>query len=378
VKRSWFAIAIAIAVVLAIGILWWSHRGAPEDLSGQLPALPTVAARYGSVEQTVALNGRAGPSTGSNAKLAFGVAGTIQRVDVAVGDRVARGSVVAQLDDAPYALAAAQSQAQVQAQSAGAAAAAVDRVGFRVRADEAALRRQRVLYGAGVVALKDMQAAQAAVDADRADARVANDQTAQAAAQASGAAIQARSSQADLARTTLRAPYNGTVSNVAAVAGETIDATTTIVTVVPDAAPSATLDVSFAQIDLVHAGDVVHLRAGDERWQARVEAVSPGVDAGGLGIVRVSSVPSRVAPGTPIDGTVVTAVSHGIIVPLSAVVEDPESGQEFAFVQAPNGGHFSARRVVVDARDERFARIASGLRAGERVASQGAIDLLQQ
>jgi multidrug efflux pump subunit AcrA (membrane-fusion protein) len=258
------------------------------------------------------------------------------------------------------------------------AAASVDRVGFRVRADEAALRRQRVLYAAGVVALKDMQAAQAAVDADRADARVANDQTEQAAAQASSAAIQARSSQADLARTTLRAPYNGTVSNVAAVAGETVDATTTIVTVVPDAAPSVTLDVSFAQIDLVHAGDVVHLRAGDERWQARVEAVSPGVDAGGLGIVRVSSVPSRVAPGTPIDGTVVSAVSQGIIVPLSAVVEDPESGQEFAFVQAPNGGRFSARRVVVAARDERFARIASGLRAGERVASQGAIDLLQQ
>jgi multidrug efflux pump subunit AcrA (membrane-fusion protein) len=94
-----------------------------------------------------------------------------------------------------------------------------------------------------------------------------------------------------------------------------------------------------------------------------------------LAVASVSGVPACVAPGTPVDATVTVGVARGVVVPRSAVIEDPQTGAELVFVQSAAGG-FQARRVTIDSRDDRFARVTSGVRIGERVASSGAIDLL--
>ncbi|HXM06510.1 MAG TPA: hypothetical protein VN936_03560, partial [Candidatus Acidoferrum sp.] len=98
----------------------------------------------------------------------------------------------------------------------------------------------------------------------------------------------------------------------------------------------------------------------------------------GVATVRISYVPPNVVSGTPIDGTAAIGRLRGVTVPIAAIVEDPESGDDLVFVQSPSDGKFKVRRVRVDGRDDRWARVVSGLRIGERVASQGAIDLLQQ
>jgi RND family efflux transporter MFP subunit len=381
VRRSTvLVVAIAAIVVagIALAILRSSHTTTPDDAGAQTPKIPTVAARYGTIDRTIAVSGRAGASSASGAKLAFGIAGTIERVDVAIGDRVSRGQELAHLDVRPYEFAAQQAQAQAAAQSAAATAASVDKTSARLRADEANLSRQRTLFAAGIVARKDVQAAAAAVASDRADARIAGDQSAQAVAQASGATSQAQSARYDLERTSLRAPYDGTISEVATVNGETVDAATPVLSVVPDGEQTGTLDVSFAQAGALHLGDLLALRAGDVTWIARVAAIAPAIRSdSGLTTVRVSNVPANVSPGTPIDGTATVGTSRGLLVPAAAIVEDPESGDTLVFVRASDG-KFNVRHVTIDGRNENWVRIVSGLRIGERVAAQGAIDLLQQ
>jgi RND family efflux transporter MFP subunit len=374
-------VTIAIVAAIAVGAVTFtlrSHRATNDDSVAQIPDIPTVAARYGTIDRTIPVNGRAGAPNAAGAKLAFGVAGTIEHIDVAIGDRVTRGQELARIDLRPYELAAQQAQAQAVAQSAAARAAGVDKTSARLRADEANLSRQRTLFSAGVVARKDVQAAAAAVAADRSDALIAGDQSAQAAAQASGATSQAQSARYDLERTSLRAPYDGTVSEVEGIGGETVDASTPVVVVVPYGSQSGTLDVSFAQAGELHPGDALSLRAGDVTWSARVAAVAPTVRSdSGMATVRVSYVPGSVASGTPIDGAATVGTSRGTLVPAGAIVEDPESGDDLVFVRTSDH-KFSARHVAIGARNEEWVRVISGLRVGERVASQGAIDLLQQ
>jgi RND family efflux transporter MFP subunit len=371
---------VAVVAIVATTAIWRAtHSTSTDDAGAHISDIPTVAARYGTIARTITMSGRAGPSAAGGAKLAFGVSGTLEVVNVAIGDRVRRGEELARIDLRPYQLAAQQSQAQAQAQSAAAAASGVDRTSARIRADEADLSRRQTLYAAGVAARKDVQAAEAALAADRSDARVARDQSAQAGAQAAGAALQVRSSQYDLERTSLRAPFDGTVSEVDGVGGETVDASTPVLAVVPDGSATGTLDVSFAQSGELRTGDALSLRAGDTRWKSRVAALGPTIrNDTGVATVRVSYVPSAVVSGTPIDGTATVGTLRGIIVPIAAIIEDPESGANLVFVQSASSGKFTVRHVRIDGRDDHWARVVSGLHPGERVASQGAIDLLQQ
>ena len=122
------------------------------------------------------------------------------------------------------------------------------------------------------------------------------------------------------------------------------------------------------------------LRSGEQQWEGRIEGVAPAVDpATGLAVVSVTGVPAGVATGTPIDATVTVGQVRGLVIPRSAVIEDPQSGAKLVFVQS-RGQHgalrFAARQVTIDVQSADLVRVRSGLRAGERVASQGAIDLL--
>ena len=69
---------------------------------------------------------------------------------------------------------------------------------------------------------------------------------------------------------------------------------------------------------------------------------------------------------------------HLPAMPSSAVVEDPQTGDMLVFVAADRGAGktFSPRKVTIGASDQHTTQIASGLRAGEVVATEGAFELL--
>ena len=361
-------------MLMAFALAACAHKAPPPAASQ--PGVPVAIVREGSVEQTVALAGRVGAPAGTQTKLSFSVPGTIAAVDVRLGQHVSQGETLARLDDTPYSLGAQQAGAEARAAAAGAALAGVDRVSVRLQVDEAQLARQERLYQAGVVALRDVQAAQGAVAADRAEAAGAREQQAQAQAQSHAASLHAQSAQYDVSRTSLRAPFDATVAGIFAQAGQTVDAATAVVALASSAQNGATLDVPVSQLTRVQAGEPVTLRTSDARWNGRISGIATAVDpATGLAVASVAGVPANVAPGTPVDATVVVGVARGVVVPRSAVVEDPQTGAELVFVRSA-GGEFEARRVTIDARDDRFARVTSGVHIGERVASSGAIDLL--
>jgi RND family efflux transporter MFP subunit len=344
------------------------------------PNVPLATAREATLERTLHLTGRVGPVAGTLSKLAFPVPGTLRSIDVRLGEHVAAGEALAQLDSTSYAYAAEAARADAAAAAGNAALSSVDRTSVKLRVDQAELQRQRRLYAAGIVAERDVAAAEAVVAADRADTSTARDARAAASAQSASAAARAGGSDYDLSRTTLRATSGGVVSAIYLQAGENVDASTPVIALAPSDTRAATLDAAVGDIAAIAPGDLVRAKAGDVTWEGRVSGVAGAVDqATGLAVVSVNGVPGDLAAGSPVRADVVSGHTRGLAIPVSAVVEDPQTGRNLVFVQAKDASGnetFTSREVGLGLESGDQVLVLSGLRAGERVAVQGAIELL--
>ena len=370
------ALGAALAALAAC-----SSKPAPAAKETQ-PAVDVTVVKTGVYSDSVSAVGRVGAPAGSESKLAFAEAGVLQTIFVRIGERVAAGEPLAQLDTSGLSLAAAQAQADARAAAANAQQSAVDRTSTRIALDEAALRREQSLYSAGVAALKDVQAARAQLAQDRADAASAHAQVSGAGAQAQSAVDRAALAQRDLANGTLRAAADGVVTAVYKHPGEAVDTSTPVLAVGPGSAHDVTLSVSPSDASRVHAGEAVSFTIPGTalRSQGRVTGVSPALDpATQAATVIVTGVPSGAPQGSAVQATIDVATDRGVVIPQSAIVQDPQSGDTLVFVQNrdKNGDmKFAQRKVAVDRQNGAQALIASGLRPGERIATQGAFALL--
>lgn len=356
--------------------------GGSESAKQTAPAIPLVTATYGTYVERIGAIGRVGSPAGTETKLSFAEPGILSTVLVHVGQRVGAGEPLAQLDTSGLSLAASQAQADARAASANARQSAVDRTSTKISVDEAALRREESLYAAGVAALKDVQAARAQLAADRADVSTARAQVAGANAQAQSAQDRAALAARDLANGTLRAPEDGVVTAILKREGEAVDPTTPVVAIGPGSTNDVTLDVTSSDAARVRTGDRVEysIPGTDLRASGRVTGVSPALDPSTQAATVVVGALSSGAPGgSAVQATIDVATDRGIVIPQSAIVADPQTGDTLVFVQIRDKQgdvRFEQRRVTVRRQNGTGALIGSGLRAGERVARQGAFNLL--
>ncbi len=401
--RVRFPVAVGISVV-ALAILaavLWARHAPPAAAPSVHPAIATATARLGVIEETLEEYGRVGPPAGAQSNVAFAVPGIIHSIDVRVGQQVSAGQVLATLDAAPYEYAARDAQAQAAAAQAAYAAGTVPAAqvqGARARVaaaqqrivvDRAALRREQTLEAAGIAAAKDVEAAQAQLASDQAaltsaeaDLRAAQTQPVVLAADAASAQAKAAAAAAVLRRTSLTAPVSGVVEAIFKHVGESADTTTPVLAIGPVGQNEATLDVPGSDARRIAPGDaaIVTVDAGGASASGRVVGVVPSVDpATQNSTVVVSGVPPGSVAGSAVHAVIEIGMARGIVIPSTAIVQDPQSGDSLVFVREdnPNGSSRYEQRVVQVAYDNgKQALIARGLRAGETVAAQGGFALL--
>lgn len=370
------------AAVIAILFLTGCAGHAADSGSSAAPEVSVTAASVGTYVQRVQAVGRIGAAAGAQSKLSFAGSGILQDIDVRIGERVAAGEPLASLDTSGLALSASQAQADARAAAANLQQSRVDRLSTKLAVDRAAVRREESLYAAGVAALKDVQAARAQLASDQADAATAQTQIAGAQAQAQSAQARAALAARDLNNGTLRAPVDGVVTAIYKHPGEAVDPTTPVVAIGPSRSGAVTLDVSAADAAQIHPGDPVAFSVPGTvlRSSGRIDGVSSALDPSTqTATVTASGFPSGAPAGSAVQATIEVAHHRGVLVPQSAIVQDPESGATLVFVQVrdKNGTmKFAERTVVVAAQDGAHALIASGLRPGERIASTGGFALL--
>ncbi|MDP9110192.1 MAG: efflux RND transporter periplasmic adaptor subunit [Candidatus Eremiobacteraeota bacterium] len=380
-KNIWIAV-LGGAVLLLIVLFAATRRPAVSTVAVSPPAVALATATVGTFVETVEVTGRVGAAVGTQSKLSFAIAGVLQSVYVHVGQHVAAGEPLAALDTRGLALSASQAQADIAVASANQRSAAVDRTSTKIAVDEAALRRAQALYAAGVAAHKDIEAAQAQIAADRADAAAFHAQAGAAGAQVASAQARAGLAQRDYSNGVLRAAADGVVLAIYKQVGEAVDPTVPVVAIGPGSTNSVTLDAFSSDAQRVKVGDSVDVRIVGTQLHGtgRVTSVVPSIDpATQSSTIVVSGLPSGAPGGSAVAATINVATDRGVLVPQSAIVQDPQTGRTLVFVQTKvqDGTTRFAQRVVRIARSNGAAAlIASGLRPGERVATQGAFALL--
>ncbi len=292
-----------------------------ESFSGAIDAIGVVTVRPGHI-----------------ASLGSPGAASVSAVHVAVGDRVTAGRVLVELDPAPF-------DAAVQ----GASAALVT----ATRAHERAQR----LVDAGIAPRKDLELATSDL------------------AQATSAAASARRLRG---LATLRSPISGVVTRLSATLGASVDGTASLVDVADPRFVDILLSVSAAEASLLTTGAQVALTAGaadggDSLGTGVVSTIAAAIDTVTRTVaVRVSSLKTARALriGESVNGRIALEQhAEAVLVPSAAVVPDGDEYRVFVLDSA-NVAH--ARTVEVGARRDGRIEITAGLKAGERLVTDGA------
>lgn len=266
-RRLNLPLALGLCVLLAAGC---SHESADDESASNANAKAEVTLtriERSTISQTLTLNGTASPLPNNDVRVSSLVAGRIAELNVAEGDQVKAGQVMARLDDRSY-------RSQLQQAEAGQQQA-------RANFDNAQLAHTRGedLFQRGIVARKELE-----------DART-QESVAAAALKQADAALEIAKLQ--VARCAIVAPLNGAVAKRFVSVGEQVDGTAAQ----PIVEIANLQDVEFQgnapamYLPKLHAGESVSVSAEStpgQKFAGRIQAISPAVDPStGVGLVRI-------------------------------------------------------------------------------------------
>lgn len=321
-RWPWF-VAAALLLVAAVAGWWW--RG-----QRPLPVQTAVAVSTASHAEAGAVLQATGYVTARRqATVSAQITGTLTEVLIEEGDHVAKGQILARLEDSGY-------RANLDAARAGeqAAQAQVVQLQAQLKQAEADASRQNALVGRGLVSTQAAEQARTAVASYR--AQIVAQQRQVAVAQA-----QARVAQVNYDYTVVRAPFAGVVTDKAAQVGEIVSplsagggfTRTGVGTIVDMDSLEIDVDVNEAYIGRVQPGmpaEAVLDAYPDWTIPAHVIAIVPAADRGKATIkvrvaieardarivpdmgVRVSFLEQKARPGN--------APPKGVLLPAAAIV----------------------------------------------------------
>ena len=288
--------------------------------------------------ETIGAIGVVSGRPGHIASLAAPLPARVARVLVGVGQHIAVGTVLVELDQTSFGASARSAEAAL------------------VAATQAYERTKR-LADEGIAPRKDVEQAAAELEKARGEAENAR-------------------RQQELS--VLRAPIGGVVTRVNATLGAMVDPSQVLIEIADPGALDILFSVTPTQAALVQRGAKVTLSAGQSA-SGEPLGVASVADVGGIVDTLTRAVTIRAqAPttrrplriGETVFGQIVTQVQpQAIVIPIEALVPD---GEEFKVFVVDAAGMAHARSVTVGARTGTMAEITSGLAAGERIVTYGA------
>jgi len=372
--KTWAKWLVTLVVLGGAGVgAWWYFLAAPE--AATVPN--TVVVGRGDIERTVLASG----VLEANSLVSVGaeVSGRIEAVHVALGQEVKKGDLIAEIDslDQENAVKTAQAvlagiEAQKRSQEATLAKA------------EAALARNQQLNANSLVSQTDLETAQAVVDSaqaqiDQLDAQIAQSE------------LSVEAAELNLARTKIVAPSDGTIVALLVDEGQTVNASSSIPTIVK----IADLDTMVIKAEISEA-DVVRVEAGqrvyftilgepDVKIDATLREVEPAPTSISSdtaasdsavyynGLFDVPNPDHKLRISMTAQVTIVLDEVQDALVLSSGLVsrKDPQ-GNTVVPVYDPASQTVEPRRIEVGLNNNVMAEIKSGLSEGEQVVSGGA------
>ena len=270
----------------------------------------------------------------------------LAEMSVVEGEWVRKDQILARLDSDLLAAQLAEQEAVIQEATA-----------TLERANSTAARGERLL-------------ASRTISAETAEERETKVKTSRA--QLAQAEAVARRIRVQLDRTSVRAPFDGTVASKPAVVGSTVQVGTVLLSLIREGRLEVEALVSDKEIALLHIGQKAKIVSpSGERFEGEVSLISQKVDpATRLGTVHIT-VPrdSGLRAGMFAVITIETAMTSSLSVAQSSVIW--RGGKACVFVVEPNG-KVTLRTIIIGEQDQTRIAVTSGVSEGEVVVTSGA------
>lgn len=329
----------------------------PEAVQEPIRSVKLMAVGTGAVQARAGYAGEVRARTES--RLGFRVGGKLVQRPAELGQRVAAGTVLAQLDAQDLALAAQAAQAQVAAAQTQRDLAAAD------------FRRFSDLKAQGFVSGAEIERRQATLDAAEATLRQARAQGA------------VQGNQAGYAR--LLADAAGVVVGVEAEPGQVVAAGATVVRIARDGVRDAVIAVPEDRVAALRVGQVAQVLpwstapAAAAPLKAQVREIAASADPVTrtfqvkLALPADASVPLGATVSVRFEGDAAANAAGPIRLPTSALVRASGTNTQdtAVWVFDPATSTVSLRSVVLAGADGNDMLVASGLKDGEEIVAAG-------
>lgn len=367
--RPSFALILLIAAVVVL-IGWWLMSKTSSVI------WKTETVQRADIEATVAAIGTLRPR--ESVEVGAQVSGQITRLHVDVGDVVEQGQLLVEIDPAIL-------QTTVDAGRAQLAALAADQADQEARYELAELRyrRQQQMAQDKATSEEDLQVAAAELKSAKAG-------LARLKAQIEQVASNLKGNEAQLGYTRIYAPIAGTVINVDAKQGQTLNATyqtPTVLRIADLTQMTVWTNVSEADIRRIAVGMEARFTslAGDgRRWSGQVRQIlpAPPVVSGQTEAQAATTVvqypvlfdvdnpDGELRPQMTAQVSFITASANNVLtLPLAALSASADVNQQYDVMFLNEQQKTETRRVRIGARDRQLAEILDGAQEGERVVT---------
>jgi cobalt-zinc-cadmium efflux system membrane fusion protein len=344
------------------------------------------------------------------------VGGRVERVNVALGDRVRTGMVLATIASPEVAemrgkLREAQTRLQLAQRNLQRVQRAENRVGVlsaKAKLDEAEgnLRRTRRLIELGVGAGKDLVAAEAAyktakaeydfqsnislnreVQEAHAEADTARSEVSHLEESLQALGASSNSSGSSTALIAVRAPASGAITERFVNPGSGVEAGKPLFTVANIATVWVIANVPEAQVASVHVGTPAEIRStalGSGVVAGRVNYIDPQLNKETHTArirVEVNNSGERLKPGMFVEvgfqAGMAQATGQDLVIPSEAVQKIGD--RTIVFIpEESEPGHFKVREVELGAEVSGYRRVLSGLKLEDKVVTKGSFTLKAQ
>lgn len=376
ITRNQFILAIIfLAVLLCAGLVARHYF-----FSGDKTTYITAEVARMDIEESVLASG----SLNAFKTVAVGaqVSGQLKTLHVALGDKVKKGQLLAEIDPV------------IQRNSLKDAEAQVENLRAQKRSQQALLkqydaayRRQSLMIDRDASSRADLESAQAQLESTRAGISSLD-------AQIKKAVIAVDSARANLGYTTITAPMNGVVISIDTQEGQTVVSTqsaTTIITLANLDTMTVKAKISEADITRVKPGMTTYftlLGDADTRYYGKLRAIEPGpvatTSSTGSGTSSGSSSSSSSSaiyynglfevpnPGNKLRvsmtaqvAIVLSEAKHALCIPVSALGDKGKDGRYPVKIIRDNKPE--TRMVRVGINNNVQAQVIDGLREGDKV-----------
>jgi HlyD family secretion protein len=359
--------------------------------------------RQGTIEKVISSEAVLFPL--QQAALTPKVSAPVKRFLVNRGDRVEAGQLLAVLENRDLAASEVENKgalAQAEAAYATTTTASLPeemrKAELDVRSARQALDAEQKLYDSrenlfrqGALPRKDLDQARVSLTQAKSQFEIAQQhwnalQVAgkeQALKSASGQLESARGkymgSQAQLGYSEIRSPISGYVTERALYAGEMAAAGVPLLTVMDTSSVIAKAHIPQQDAALLKVGNPAELTAAsvDDKIPARITVVSPATDANSTTIeiwAKAANPENQLRPGTTAQLSVTAQkLDNVLIIPSSAILNQPEGATAVMVVGADNRAHLQAVQLGIQNGDQ--VEISSGLKAGQQVVTSGSYGL---